>query len=153
MADHIPMVTLSRPVREETVTKDINAKVNKDDIWYLVSVGDEKRVEQLLSESAELVNKPDTEGRTTLHWAADRGNATIAKMLLTNWNANVNALDSEGQTPLHYAALCGHAELVELLITFQADKTIADFEGQRPVDVSSLPSGCAAEGKLVLTGN
>lgn len=36
-----------------------------------------------------------------LHWACDRGNATMIDVLLAN-GADMESRDGEGQTPLHY---------------------------------------------------
>jgi ankyrin repeat protein len=51
------------------------------------------------------VDARDESGCTPLHFAADRGQAVAAQLLLAA-GADVNARDADGQTPLHYAALC-----------------------------------------------
>ncbi len=50
------------------------------------------------------VNAIDQNGRTSLHSAANDGNAGLAKLLIAH-GADVNAKDNEGMTPLHTVAL------------------------------------------------
>lgn len=58
------------------------------------------------------VNARDDQGATPLHFAADRGHADIAGVLIAA-GADVNAADEDGATPLHYAALCGNQQVGE----------------------------------------
>ncbi|KAG0472879.1 hypothetical protein HPP92_014736 [Vanilla planifolia] len=84
------------------------------------------------------VNLRDSEGRTALHWAVDRGHLEIVEMLLSR-NADVNAKDNEDQTPLHYAAVCERESFAELLIKHGADTLVKDMDGNSPVDLCSSP--------------
>ena len=61
------------------------------------------RIEPLLWEDPALGRATDPLGLTPLHYAAMRGSAPSAKVLL-DYAADVNARDSHGLTPLHYAA-------------------------------------------------
>ncbi|CAL9072452.1 unnamed protein product [Musa acuminata var. zebrina] len=81
-----------------------------------------------------LVNSRDSEGRTPLHWAVDRGHFRVVEILL-NKDADVNAKDNDGQTPLHYAVLCEREEIAELLIEHHADQHIKDSDGSSPLDL------------------
>lgn len=80
------------------------------------------------------VNLKDSEGRTPLHWAVDRGHANIVELLLNN-HADVNAKDNEGQTPLHYAAMCDREDIAELLVKRNADRDVKDNEGNSASDL------------------
>ena len=40
-----------------------------------------------------------------------------------------------GHTPLWWAAACGHLDVVRALLNAGADKTIADKDGSKPIDV------------------
>ena len=62
----------------------------------------------------------DEEGRSPLHWAADRGQTVCVQMLLEA-RAPADARDAEGATPLAYAVTCEYDEVVSLLLQFNAD--------------------------------
>ncbi|XXG85616.1 hypothetical protein AAC387_Pa11g0661 [Persea americana] len=80
------------------------------------------------------VNLNDSEGRTPLHWAVDRGHLNVIDLLVGR-NADVNAQDNEGQTPLHYAAVCDREAIAELLVKHNADKYVKDNDGNTPIDL------------------
>ncbi|WOL00026.1 hypothetical protein Cni_G08739 [Canna indica] len=80
------------------------------------------------------VNSRDSEGRTPLHWAVDRGHIGVVEILL-NKNGDVNAQDNEGQTPLHYAVVCEREEIAELLVKHHASHHIKDVDGNSPFDL------------------
>jgi acyl-CoA-binding protein len=80
------------------------------------------------------VDLKDSEGRTPLHWAVDRGHLNIAELLVTQ-NADVNAKDNEGQTPLHYAAVCERESIAEFLVNQKADKDMKDNDGNSAKDL------------------
>ncbi|ONK63971.1 uncharacterized protein A4U43_C07F20790 [Asparagus officinalis] len=82
------------------------------------------------------VNSRDSEGRTPLHWAVDRGHYNVVELLLKK-NADVNAKDNEGQTALHYAVLCEREAIAELLVKYNADTNLKDEEGNSPNDLCS----------------
>lgn len=86
-------------------------------------------------ESGVPADLKDSEGRTPLHWAVDRGHLNIAELLVSR-NAEVNAKDNEGQTPLHYAAMCERGDIAEYLVKHKADRNLKDNEGDSPCDLS-----------------
>ncbi|CAI5994742.1 unnamed protein product [Closterium sp. NIES-64] len=65
-------------------------------------VEDTSAVEEWVKQHPEALEQRDDEGRTALHWAADRGKLAMTRCLLAQ-GADVNQTDDEGQTPLHYA--------------------------------------------------
>ncbi|CAI5972428.1 unnamed protein product [Closterium sp. NIES-64] len=65
-------------------------------------VEDTAAVEEWVKQHPEALEQRDDEGRTALHWAADRGKLAMTRCLLAQ-GADVNQTDDEGQTPLHYA--------------------------------------------------
>jgi len=50
----------------------------------------------------------------------------------------INEADAEfGATALHWAALRGHAEVVRVLISYGADLTVTNKEGETPLRVAT----------------
>jgi len=91
--------------------------------------GDKAAVKQLLKDGAD-IGVPQGDGMTALHWAAERGDAELAQMLIVA-GANVSAVTRIGlYTPLHLAAKSASAEVAKAIIDAGAD-----------VDAKSDPSG------------
>ncbi|WOH06647.1 hypothetical protein DCAR_0626075 [Daucus carota subsp. sativus] len=88
-------------------------------------------------ESGVSVDLKDSEGRTALHWAVDRGHLNITEALVKE-KADINAKDNEGQTPLHYAAVCERESIAKFLVKENADMNIKDDENNRPSDLCDL---------------
>ncbi|KAL3838053.1 hypothetical protein ACJIZ3_022644 [Penstemon smallii] len=109
-----------------------------DAIHAFAREGDDDKLVKCI-ESGVPLNLKDSEGRTPLHWAVDRGHMNTAELLL-NKKADVNAKDDEGQTALHYAAVCDRAPIAELLVKNGADMEIKDDEGNTPRDLCELSS-------------
>ena len=87
------------------------------DYWLLKSAkeGQQLVVQQLLEKGAE-PNSQDGCGRTPLSWAAERGHASIVKLLLSQDDIEADSRDCSGITPLFYAAESGQELLVRLLL-------------------------------------
>ncbi|XP_058444304.1 acyl-CoA-binding domain-containing protein 6 [Malaya genurostris] len=83
-----------------------------------------------------LVNGLDDDGLGAIHWAADRGNADVLRLLLQVPGVKVDLRDSSGQTALHFAASCGNRECVQLLLDYGADRMLLDDEGASCIDLS-----------------
>jgi uncharacterized protein len=91
--------------------------------------GDKAAVKQLLKDGAD-IGVPQGDGMTALHWAAERGDAELAQMLIVA-GANVSAVTRIGlYTPLHLAAKSGSADVARAIIAAGAD-----------VNARSNPSG------------
>jgi ankyrin repeat protein len=103
--------------------------------------GDLEAVKALLKDGAD-VNAPLGDGMTALHWAAERGNAELASVLLYA-GANPAVVTRVGQyTPLHIAARAGNAAVVKALVAAGAD-----------VSVKTSPSGVVALHLAAASGN
>src|SRR5438046_4458331 len=82
--------------------------------------GDRDGLRDLLKEGAD-VSAAQGDGMTALHWAAERGDAKLAEMLLYA-GANAAAVTRIGQyTPLHIASRSGSAPVVQALLKGGAD--------------------------------
>ena len=82
--------------------------------------GDKTAVRDLLKQGAD-VNGAQGDGMSALHWAAERGDAELADMLIYA-GANIAAVTRIGQyTPLHLAGKSGSAPLVKALLKSGAD--------------------------------
>jgi ankyrin repeat protein len=82
--------------------------------------GDKTAVRDLLKQGAD-VNGAQGDGMSALHWAADRGDAELADMLIYA-GANISAVTRIGQyTPLHLAAKAGSPAVAKALIKGGAD--------------------------------
>jgi ankyrin repeat protein len=77
--------------------------------------GDVATVKALLKDGAD-VNAAQGDGMSALHWAADRGNAELAELLIYA-GANTSAQTRIGQyTPLHLAGKSGSAAVAKALL-------------------------------------
>jgi ankyrin repeat protein len=82
--------------------------------------GDKTAVRDLLKQGAD-VNGAQGDGMSALHWAAERGDAELADMLIYA-GANIAAVTRIGQyTPLHLAAKSGSAPLTKALLKAGSD--------------------------------
>ena len=69
---------------------------------------------QLLQANANVHAVDNYYGNTALHYAAGKGRARVADVLLQA-NASTTAVDQDGRTPVQYAEQYGHGELAERL--------------------------------------
>lgn len=82
--------------------------------------GDTAKVRQLIRQGLD-VNASQPDGMSALHWAAQRGDASSAQMLVYA-GARVDAVTRNGNyTPLHLASREGRAAVVQVLLSSGAD--------------------------------
>ena len=82
--------------------------------------GDADAVEALIAQGAD-VNLPQGDGMTALHWASERADDALVRVLL-GAGATVDAVTRIGDyTPLHLAAKAGSADAVEALLEAGSD--------------------------------
>ncbi|PSS32982.1 Acyl-CoA-binding domain-containing protein [Actinidia chinensis var. chinensis] len=111
-------------------------ELKMDAIHAFAREGDEENLLKCI-ESGVQVNLKDSEGRTPLHWAVDRGHLNITEFLVRK-NADVNAKDNEGQSALHYAAVCDREAIAEFLVKQNADTDLKDDDGNSPYDLCDM---------------
>ena len=86
--------------------------------------GDVAAVRKLLAGGAD-VNAAQGDGMTALHWAAEYGDAELARMLLHAGAAVAPATRIGSYAPLHIAARNGHTSMAVLLLEAGGDATAA----------------------------
>lgn len=92
------------------------------------------RIVQLLVAKGADVNAKDSFGMTPLHIATAHGTPQVILYLLQS-GAKVNEQNNCGRTPLHYTPLSLSITAAEILLTYGADKTIRDDDGNCPVQL------------------
>ncbi|XP_046673820.1 ankyrin repeat domain-containing protein 33B-like [Homalodisca vitripennis] len=94
---------------------------------YLASNGPVSLLEALLSLEGVDVNKPDNEGNTPLHFAAQAGQVESVNYLLSRCSGiEVDARNHLGFTPLMKAAIQGRTKCAKLLLFAGASPTMRD---------------------------
>jgi uncharacterized protein len=102
------------------VTAFLHAATSSSPVADTAMKGDRDALRDLLKQGGD-VNAPQGDGMTALHWAAERGDAQMAEMLVYA-GANVSAVTRIGQyTPLHLASRAGSAAVVSALLKAGAD--------------------------------
>jgi ankyrin repeat protein len=61
------------------------------------------------------INIENNDGMTALHWAAQKGDLVVLKLLVEK-GAKVDSTDKNGNTPLDLAEIYEHKEIMEYLI-------------------------------------
>ena len=114
--------------------------------------GDLEAVRRLLREGAD-VNAPQGDGMTALHWAAERGDAELADVLLYA-GARVDAGTRIGHyTPLHLASRGARATVVEVLLDAGSDPNASTTNsGTTPLHLAAATGDRAVVKVLVEAG-
>ncbi|XP_055534189.1 acyl-CoA-binding domain-containing protein 6 [Wyeomyia smithii] len=114
----------------------VEEKGGEKSIVDFIKEGNLEAVNENLTSAKTIINKLDDDGLGLVHWAADRGNVNVLRLLLQVTGSDVNLRDSGGQTALHYAASCGNRDCVQLLLDSGADRSLLDKEGESCSDVA-----------------
>ena len=96
-----------------------------------VKAGNREAVRVLLAPAtaAAIVNVPEADGTTALHWAVQADDVDTAR-LLVGAGANANAANRYGVTPLSLAAANANAAIVRLLLDAGADANATLRDGE-----------------------
>lgn len=69
-----------------------------------------------------------------LHWAVQKENYNMVKILIEKHGFDVNSKSKLGLTPLHIACCHNNIEMVKLLVEKGADVNARDNDGDMPID-------------------
>ena len=105
--------------------------------------GDEGSVRVLLQQGAD-VNAAQGDGMTALHWAADRGDVEMARMLVYAGASLEAATRMAEYTPLHLASRAGHGAVVRALLEVGSDPATATGSGEATALHLAAAAGDAA---------
>lgn len=120
---------LARPLAGLLLTASLaQAAVARPPLIDAVKSGNATAVRALLQRPG-LVNVAESDGTTALHWATDRDDLAMARLLVAA-GANPRAANRYGVTPIYSAAVHGDAAMLELLIAAGADVNAALPEGE-----------------------
>ena len=97
-------------------------------------VGDKDKVEQLLSDGAEIDSK-DSKGRTALITASSNGHTTVTDLLLER-GAQIDLQDHQGNSALMSACHNGHVETTSYLLDKDADTFLKNSCGKTAFDLA-----------------
>ncbi len=115
-----------------TVIATPDAQVRDTRIADAAARGDVAAVKSLIQQRAD-VNGAQGDGMTALHWAADRGDEELAKLVIAA-GADVAARTRlGGHTPLHIAAVGGRTAVVRRLLEAKASPAEKTTTGATPL--------------------
>lgn len=81
------------------------------------------------------INKVDSLGQSSMHWAAHSGYPNTIETLV-HYGGNVNLQDKTGETPLHKAAWKDKVQTIAKLIELGADVSIKNDKGETPFNLA-----------------
>ena len=113
--------------------------------------GDIADVRAMLRAGAD-VNAAQGDGMTALHWAAMKGQADIATMLLYAGANHGATTRLGGYTPLHLAARAGSAPIVDALVTAGANVKATSTAGTTALMLAAESGTLPAVQRLVTAG-
>src|SRR6186997_446624 len=113
--------------------------------------GDREAVRALLKKGLD-VNEAQGDGTTALHWAAIKGDAELAQMLIYA-GANVRATTRIGAyTPLYLAAKGGYSDVVAALLAAGADAKALTANGTTPLMIAAAAGDTKSITSLIENG-
>jgi ankyrin repeat protein len=97
--------------------------------WSVLHYARQLRMAELLIAHGAIIDAYDCyKVMTPLHWAAARGDHSLASCLIKR-GASVDDQDRHGLTPLHHAARADSSALVALLLDAGANVNVKDYYG------------------------
>jgi ankyrin repeat protein len=133
------------------ITVGVNASIDGAPIAEAAARGDREAVRALLKKGID-VNEAQGDGSTALHWAAIKGDAEMAQMLIFA-GANVRATTRIGAyTPLYLAAKGGYSDVVAALLAAGADAKALTSNGTTPLMIAAAAGDTRSITSLIENG-
>ena len=105
-------------------------------LYDAAKASDQKRVQELVGQGADLEQTGGYLERTPLIFACCNDHLEVVRYLLEQ-GAKSDKTDKEGMTSLHIAAFNGNLEIVKLLMIYGADLNARTNRGQLPIDFAN----------------
>lgn len=99
-----------------------------EDPWVAARGGDLATLRLLAARDAAILDTPDEQGITPLHWAATRRDGETCALLLA-MGAELEPRDGQGSTPLHYASFLGNPGSTRALLEAGANPELRNRDG------------------------
>lgn len=129
----------------------VDASIADSPIANAAMLGDRDGVKALLKKGLD-VNEAQGDGTTALHWAAIKGDAEMAQMLIVA-GANLRATTRIGAyTPLYLAAKGGYSGVVAALLSAGADAKAVTSNGTTPLMIAAAAGDTKSITSLIENG-
>jgi ankyrin repeat protein len=115
-----------------------------------VKSGNAAAVQKLLA-ARVLVNDPEADGMTALHWAVRQDNEALVRQLIRA-GAKATAANRYGITPLALAAVNGNPKTTELLLTAGANPNAVALEGETVLMTAARTGNAEVVERLIAAG-
>ncbi len=124
-----PPVQVTEPVQEgQPAPKPKTQPMSDYDFLKLCKSGDAVKVQEAITNGADVNARNNYDGLTALMWAARHGHADVVEVLMKH-GADVNAKNNDGWTALMHSALNDEAEAAEVLLAHGANVNVKDNNG------------------------
>jgi ankyrin repeat protein len=125
--------------------------VTAQEIFDAVKTNDRSKVEQLVAQDADIVNRKDNQNNTPLHFAAEGGHVGVSELLIKH-GADIDSGNEQLYTPLHTAIANEQDEVSRLLIEEGANVHAETVLGQTPLHLA-VDHGRMAVAELLIERN
>eukprot|EP00940_MAST-03C_sp_MAST-3C-sp2_P002942 g2942.t1 len=86
-----------------------------------------------------LIDMPDNDGYTCMHWASACNNAPSIALLVEKYEVDIDLVGKEdGETPLHRACRFGAVQSANVILNAGADASVRNKKWQSAVDVAGM---------------
>ena len=140
--DHLEAFHIILKAREEEIgplrRADTSLSTTEIPLWVAAKQGKTTLVDYAIKAaktdpSVDLEAVDPTMDRTPLHYASNKGHASIVKNLL-DASVDVDRQDQYGRSPIQLAAMYGHVATVRAILSYHPNLNIKERWGKSPLD-------------------